>query len=378
MKVKTLKADFKKTFGATLRVYTTTNCKQFADDDATLASLRANDCKGGELSVAGQMHVGAFEQKVADAFGIGVQVANSDDTKLCKDDATLASVASETGSTPVISQNNATTETKKVELHLSLRGLQWFSGFHVEEFASDDLYNQDPNCLDDDVEEHFGCFEGKFAVRFFLDSNQYLEAVVDGETVYDNKFTVRPWEPTQKDIEALDYRFFEDQAMRDEVLKELDECRKYPDFSDMDPENPREVADKYYSFLGMLGVFGEYQADPDAMAIDDHCYHPVELEANINYRGEMVYEFEIPANEEFDPKKLFFVESDIDCFASPFGEFVFNASCVIYDNKVVSGWLGDTIGSQYWSYIKAEGNGGHLKICTVQDEDGEELFPWEI
>ena len=41
MKVKTLKENFNKCFGATLRVYTTPACKQFADDNATLASIRA-------------------------------------------------------------------------------------------------------------------------------------------------------------------------------------------------------------------------------------------------------------------------------------------------------------------------------------------------
>ena len=38
MKVKTLKENFKKKFGATLRVYKSVTCKgPFADDDATLA-----------------------------------------------------------------------------------------------------------------------------------------------------------------------------------------------------------------------------------------------------------------------------------------------------------------------------------------------------
>lgn len=35
MKVKGLKDKFKETFGLTLRVYTTVNCKQPAKDDAT-------------------------------------------------------------------------------------------------------------------------------------------------------------------------------------------------------------------------------------------------------------------------------------------------------------------------------------------------------
>ena len=41
MKVKTLKANFKKTFGASLRVYTTVSCKAPANDEKTLAELRA-------------------------------------------------------------------------------------------------------------------------------------------------------------------------------------------------------------------------------------------------------------------------------------------------------------------------------------------------
>lgn len=90
LKVKTFKANFKKTFGATLRVYTTTNCKAPADDDATLASLRAEGKKGGELVVGGNLRVGNFEKKIAEMYGIGVQVANPDNTKLADNDITLA------------------------------------------------------------------------------------------------------------------------------------------------------------------------------------------------------------------------------------------------------------------------------------------------
>ena len=53
MKVKTLKANFKKEFGASLRVYTTVTCKTPADDEKTLAALRAEGYKGGELVVGG-------------------------------------------------------------------------------------------------------------------------------------------------------------------------------------------------------------------------------------------------------------------------------------------------------------------------------------
>ena len=91
-KVKTLKAEFKKNWNATLRVY---KGKQFADDEATLASIRTGDAKGGELKVNGNMKVGNFEEKVKEIFGVTVQVANSDDTKLSNNDITISAAGRE-------------------------------------------------------------------------------------------------------------------------------------------------------------------------------------------------------------------------------------------------------------------------------------------
>ena len=63
MKVKTLKENYKKNFGGTLRVYKSVTCKgAMADEDATLASLRAEGKKGGELTVGGNLRVGNFEK----------------------------------------------------------------------------------------------------------------------------------------------------------------------------------------------------------------------------------------------------------------------------------------------------------------------------
>lgn len=90
MKVKTLKDNFKKNFDSTLRVYKSATCRgAFADDNATLASIRAEGKAGGELTVGGNLKVGNFEKKVAEMYGIGVQVANSDNTKLADDNITL-------------------------------------------------------------------------------------------------------------------------------------------------------------------------------------------------------------------------------------------------------------------------------------------------
>ena len=91
MKVKTLKANFKKEFGATLRVYKSAKAKgAYADDDATLAELRAPGAKGGEITVNGNKRVGNFEKEFAEVFGIGIQVANADDTSLVNNDCTMA------------------------------------------------------------------------------------------------------------------------------------------------------------------------------------------------------------------------------------------------------------------------------------------------
>lgn len=94
MKVKTLKAEFKKVFGATLRVYNDVTCRgEYADDNATLASIRTEGAKGGEFSVKGNMHIGNFEKKVADLFGIGIQVANANDSELIDNNITLSQAA---------------------------------------------------------------------------------------------------------------------------------------------------------------------------------------------------------------------------------------------------------------------------------------------
>lgn len=92
-KVKTIKASFKDNFGATLRVYTSVDCKVLADDNATLASIRTEGFIGGELTVKGNMKVSTFERRMAELYGIGVQVANADNSEFADDTATLATAS---------------------------------------------------------------------------------------------------------------------------------------------------------------------------------------------------------------------------------------------------------------------------------------------
>ncbi|MCQ2192843.1 MAG: hypothetical protein MJZ23_08315 [Paludibacteraceae bacterium] len=92
MAVKTLKKQMKDAYGVTLRVY---NGVKFADDDATLASIRKGDAKGGEVSVNGHTLVGNFEKAIKENFGIKIQIANGDDSKLSSDSISLSAAGKE-------------------------------------------------------------------------------------------------------------------------------------------------------------------------------------------------------------------------------------------------------------------------------------------
>jgi hypothetical protein len=75
-KVKTLKEAFKKEFGVNIRVY---HGMKFADDDATLASIRSDDAPGkGDFEVHGKTKVGNVEKQFLDGLGIRVKLENSE------------------------------------------------------------------------------------------------------------------------------------------------------------------------------------------------------------------------------------------------------------------------------------------------------------
>ncbi len=74
-KVKSLKEAFKKEFGVSIRVY---NGKKFADDDATLASIRAEGASGGgDFEVHGNTKVGNVEKQFKSDLGITIQIENA-------------------------------------------------------------------------------------------------------------------------------------------------------------------------------------------------------------------------------------------------------------------------------------------------------------
>jgi hypothetical protein len=88
-KVSTLCKEFQEAFGGTLRVY---NGRSLADENDTLSAIRKGAAKGGTLTVNGNMLVGNFEKKVKEMYGIRVQVANVDNSKLADNNVTLAAI----------------------------------------------------------------------------------------------------------------------------------------------------------------------------------------------------------------------------------------------------------------------------------------------
>ena len=191
MKVKTLKAEFKEAFGSTLRVYKSVTCKgAFADDEATLASIRAEGAKGGELSVKGNMHVGNFEKKIADMYGIGVQVANVDNTKLVQNDLTLASLGNKQEAAKTINKSEESACCMKYRIELSVNGwdtrLFLLDQEHVDEAlnSGDSLkkfYRNYVENWDDPIDPDFE--------RYYItsESDDFILEIKDenGETIYE-------------------------------------------------------------------------------------------------------------------------------------------------------------------------------------------------
>lgn len=94
LQVGTLRKYFRENFYTTLRVYKNVNCRgQLAEDYQTLSSLISPSAKGGLVTIDSKMRVGEFEKMFADAWGIGVQVANVNNTDLLDNNLTFQKIA---------------------------------------------------------------------------------------------------------------------------------------------------------------------------------------------------------------------------------------------------------------------------------------------
>ena len=87
MKIGTLRKNFTKEFGSTIRLY---KGIKFADDDDTVGSIAKKSVKHGqEVSANGRLLVKNFEKQMKDVYGIRIQVATKDDSQLVNNDISL-------------------------------------------------------------------------------------------------------------------------------------------------------------------------------------------------------------------------------------------------------------------------------------------------
>jgi hypothetical protein len=84
--VKSIKAQFKKDFDCTIRIY---SGNKFADETAKISELSKIDSPGGELELGARSRVENVEKYFMETFGIKVQIANADNSKLADNELTL-------------------------------------------------------------------------------------------------------------------------------------------------------------------------------------------------------------------------------------------------------------------------------------------------
>lgn len=84
--VQSIKSQFSKEFSCNIRIY---NGVKFADDKMKISDLSKTDNPGGNLELGARSRVENVEKYFKESFGIKIQIANADNTKLAGNDMTL-------------------------------------------------------------------------------------------------------------------------------------------------------------------------------------------------------------------------------------------------------------------------------------------------
>ena len=85
--VKSIKKQFSKNFNCNIRIYVG---NKIATDEVKISELTQKDDFKGSLELGSRSRVKNVEDYFHKEFGIKVQISNSEDTKLAKNDMTLA------------------------------------------------------------------------------------------------------------------------------------------------------------------------------------------------------------------------------------------------------------------------------------------------
>ncbi|MDG2156340.1 MAG: hypothetical protein P8M26_10390 [Gammaproteobacteria bacterium] len=94
-KVKSLKKDFKESFGTEIRVYKTANTgkgSRPADDGSTLASIATGGKKITSMTIKKGDMVGNIEEQFAEKLGVGIQIMGPDGKKFAPNDMKLKDI----------------------------------------------------------------------------------------------------------------------------------------------------------------------------------------------------------------------------------------------------------------------------------------------
>jgi hypothetical protein len=84
--VQSINSQFSKEFSCNIRIY---NGVKFADDKMKISDLSKTDNPGGNLELGARSRVENVEKYFKESFGIKIQIANADNTKLAGNEMTL-------------------------------------------------------------------------------------------------------------------------------------------------------------------------------------------------------------------------------------------------------------------------------------------------
>ena len=348
-KVSTLCKEFQEAFGGTLRVY---NGRSLADENDTLSAIRKGTAKSGTLTVSGNMLVGNFEKKVKEMYGIRVQVANVDNSKLADNNITIAA----TGRNLVKDENTqelkCDKELKKHRYVIRVQGV-------MTQMISIEL----PNATHERVEEIFEDGEpfAKYVVR--RRGNGLWWDVDDVECGYEDPMgeeVVETLKELAGEVSTENTRCSEFHLVLEEdhkfSLLELNDNKKYKEIcDDIVIESSQELQlslgcnleqniynsgleGEEIELLSALYKNNGYDDSYNLSFMDERCtfekdkWYLVSLErTEFDDEWDNAKEYILETDEEFDSKKLVCTYTTV-----PFDEYNSFLSGLFYDGKQLS------------------------------------------
>jgi len=322
MQVKTLKAQFLEEFGLSIRVY---EGRSFADESATLASIRKGDNKGGDFSPKKNTKVGNLEDKFMELFGLKTQITGSDDSYFCDNDFTLAK-AKDIDDAKIIRKEKKDAKVKSEDVTTTTN----------DEIPAGDyeIYlKSEPS--------------GEISMGKLTDEDVSELIALHGTDKYSDS-ELLTFEYSERNELCNVYGIFGSVSLNGsladfDVEEEIEEEVCYP--SDPDDNNR---ADGFYIIYTKLSKISD--------------------------------QFSIPLGDAlFDPEKLLIKKTDIDLDnheVARYGEIVFSViNEILYDGEAVEDYFEDFVDGGFTTEIFIfQVKDGEMYDIYHQDEDGDETW----